>query len=116
MKYLPLLVIVLAGCAATPEQARQALPSASNYEVCESAFLAGGEVGRMAQQEAIRRGLRCREYEQAVFQARAKRAAAVDAIVQQQASQPAPVFQPTTRPPVSCTSYRIGTNVQTDCR
>lgn len=108
---LTVLVMTLAGCAATPEEARQRLPYLSEFQVCEGAILARPEVAMLAQQEANRRGLDCSRYASAVMQQQQNQNAAVQNYIQS-LNPPAQPF----RPMVNCTSYRRGNNVETECR
>lgn len=100
-----LSVAALAGCAA-PIPADQV----SNFDLCR--YTMGGPYARSAEVEAARRGLDCRPYYPAIQQQRANQNAATQQFIQslQPPRAPAP------RPPVSCTSYRVGNTVQTDCQ
>lgn len=104
MKTLLLIPVLLAGCAATPqEMARQ-----SNWDVCR--FTMGGPHSQVAQNEAARRRLDCAPMYPAIA---AKLQAENAAIANfQRTLNPPPVYRPT----VNCTSYRAGNTVQTDCR
>jgi len=102
---------LVAGCAATPEQVAQALPSMSNIEICRGVMIASGQKAAMAQGEAARRGLNCSQYFGAIQQQDAQQNAAVQNYIQS-LKPPAPGFPATT----NCTTVRIGNTLQTQCR
>lgn len=99
------VTLVLAGCAATPEQMAQQ----TNWDVCR--FTMGGPHKHVAEYERQRRGLDCTP----LYPAIAARLQAESAAIAnfQRALQPP---QQPIRPMTSCTSYRVGNTVQTDCR
>jgi hypothetical protein len=103
MRIAILSALFLAGCANSPDYvARQ-----SNYDVCRLTM--GGPHSRNAEAEAARRGVDCAP----LYPAIQAREGARDAAVQNylRSTQPAPIPQPR-----SCTSYRVGNTVQTDCQ
>jgi hypothetical protein len=105
MRYLVTLAAVLAGCAATPQQMAQQ----SNFDVCR--FTMGGPHSAVAQNEAARRGLDCTPlYPAIAAQMQAQNAATANML---RALQPRPA--PSFPQPISCSSYRLGNRVQTDC-
>lgn len=100
-------VFVLAGCASSPEY----VAGRSNFDVCRLTM--GGPHAVAADAEARRRGLDCRQFYGAIMQRQANENAATDAAIR--ALRPAqPAAQPP-RPPMNCTSRRVGNTVQTDC-
>lgn len=96
------VALLLAGCASPDYVARQ-----SNYNVCRLSM--GGPHSRYAEAEASRRGLDCRQYFGAIQQQQANENAAIQNYLRSTQPAPAP------RPPVNCTSYRIGNRVETQC-
>lgn len=105
MKILLLLPgLVLAGCAATPEQMAQR----SNWDVCR--FTMGGPHSLVAQHEAQRRGLDCAPlYPAIAAKLQAENAATANLINALQRPSPPP------RQPISCSSHRAGNSVHTNC-
>jgi hypothetical protein len=99
-------LVILAGCASTPEQMAQQ----SNFDVCR--FTTGGPHSAVADQEARRRGLDCQPYYPAIMQQQANQNAATQNLIR---SMQQPVYQMPIRPSVNCTSYRAGNTVQTNC-
>jgi hypothetical protein len=62
-------IALLAGCASAPQMSlEEALPTVSNLQVCQAVILAPADVAELAQDEAIRRGLDCRDYVSGVVQ------------------------------------------------
>jgi hypothetical protein len=110
MRAFPILfVVLLAGCSATPEQVAQALPQMSNMEICKGVMIASGQKAAMAQGEASRRGLNCAQYFGAIQQQDANQNAAINNYLQS-------INPPQTlRPTMNCRSYRVGSDVRTDC-
>jgi hypothetical protein len=105
-KYFIIGVAALAGCAASPQQMAQR----SDWDVCR--FTMGGPSSSIAEQERQRRGLDCRPlYPAIAAHMQAQNAATANLI---RSMTPPPPAQPAG--PVSCTSYRVGNQVQTDCR
>lgn len=105
MRLVALSVLVLSGCAASPEQ----MAGQSNYDVCR--FTTGGPHAAVADAEARRRGLDCQPFYPAIMQQKAAQNAATQSWIR---STQQPVYQ--MPQPVNCTSYRIGNTVQTQCR
>lgn len=104
MKALLLIPVLLAGCAATPQQMAQQ----SNWDVCR--FTMGGPHSQVAHNEARRRGLDCVPMYPAIA---AKLQAENEALANFQRTLNPPRAY---RPAVNCTSYRLGNTVQTDCQ
>jgi hypothetical protein len=99
-----LSAFALAGCItmAPQEMARQ-----SNYDVCR--FTMGGPHAAVADNEARRRNLDCSQMYGAIT---ARERANNDAVNNYlRATRPPPPAHP-----VNCTSYRVGTTVETTCR
>jgi hypothetical protein len=96
-------VLVLAGCASSPEY----VSSSSNFDVCRLTM--GGPHARNAEIEAQRRGLDCRPLYPAILQRQAAQNAATQNYINSlQRPAPAPIQR-------TCNSYRLGNSVQTDC-
>jgi hypothetical protein len=101
---IALVSLALAGCAASPQH----MAAQSNFDVCR--FSMGGPHAAVADAEARSRGLDCTPYYPAINQRQANQNAATQNFIRSM-QQPAPAM----RPPVNCTSYRIGNTVQTQC-
>jgi hypothetical protein len=109
-----LAAAALAGCAAKPQQLRETAPQASDFKICRAAFLAPQDVASIAKEEAQRRGLDCTPYAAAILQNEQMSDAAKNDFIrslQQQHGQ-----RQLIAPPVSCTSRKVGSTVQTDCQ
>lgn len=103
MKALLLATALLAGCAATPQE----MSAQSSYDVCRLTM--GGPHARVAEYEARRRGLDCRQYYGAIAAQEQARAAAMNQAIQYFAPRPAPQT-------INCDSYRFGNGISTTCR
>ncbi len=118
MKKLALLAVAaLVGCA-SPQQLRQTVGNASNFQLCRAIFLAPRDVAQIATEEAQRRSLDCAPYASAVFQNEAQADAARSALAQQllMQSHPQTPFVPLQIPqPINCQSYRMGNTIQSTC-
>lgn len=102
MKYpITIAAVLLAGCAASPQQMAQQ----SNFEVCR--FTMGGPHSSVAQAEANRRGLDCREYYPAIQGQLQRENAAVGNALQMlnRPPPPAPVM------PQSCRTVYKGNGI-----
>jgi hypothetical protein len=104
MRYAIAACLVLAGCATGPEY----VASQSNYDVCRLTM--GGPHARNAEWEARMRGLDCQPYYPAIQAQEANRNAAMTNAIRALQPQPAPPSRM-----LNCTSYRVGTTVQTTC-
>lgn len=103
MRSVLLACLVLGGCASSPEYvARQ-----SNFDVCRLTM--GGPHSRAAEEEAARRGVDCRPLYPAISARQAQENAAVQQYIN--STRPAPIS-----PSKSCTTYRAGNTLQTDCQ
>jgi hypothetical protein len=96
--------LVVAGCAQIPAK------DVASIDLCRY-MMAGGRDAVVAETEARRRGFDCAPYMGAIAaQNQARSQALMDA---------ARYFNPPPQPmrqPLSCSSYRFGNSVQTDCR
>ena len=105
--FIALGTIALAGCATSrpPEQV-------SHWDLCEYT-MNGGNNAMIAQREAARRNLDCAPYYPMILAKRRGDAQALQDAAKyfNRRAQPAPAIVP----PVSCRSYRVGNQVQTDC-
>lgn len=99
---IPAALVALAGCAMTPEQ----LSARSNWDVCRLSMTPAQ--GRVAEQEAQRRGLDCRPYYGPIQAQQANENAAIQNYLR--STQPAPM--PT---PMNCRTVRIGNSLETQC-
>jgi len=108
---LCLCAVAVTGCM-TIEDHRAAAAGSSNFQVCRAYFVAPAAIAGVAREEAARRGLDCAPFAQAVMQSERANDAATNALARQLlAPRPSPIPQQT-----SCTSYRVGNTIQTDCR
>lgn len=96
------LVLLLAGCASSPEY----VAGKSDFTVCR--FTMGGPHARAADEEARRRGLNCPAMYPAINAQMANENAATQQFLR--ATQPAPA--PATR---TCQTYRVGNSLETTC-
>jgi hypothetical protein len=103
MKAILIACAALLGGCATNDYAQP--HELTNVEVCEAFFYAEGDYAAAAGAEATSRGLRCPDYRDAIAQARRDRQAAG-----------AQVWLENRPRTTSCTSYRVGNGVQTNCR
>lgn len=102
MRSYVLLAAVLAGCASSPEYvARQ-----GNFDVCRLTM--GGPHARNAEAEAHRRSLDCAPLYPAILGRQAQESATTQQFINNTRAAPIPLQR-------SCTSYRVGNTVQTDC-
>lgn len=105
MRLAALSLLVLAGCASSPDYvARQ-----SNWDVCRLTM--GGPHARAAEAEAARRGVDCQPLYPAIQGKMANENAATQNYLRSLQPAPSPFSAPAT-----CQSYRVGNTVQTDCR
>jgi hypothetical protein len=106
----------LAGCATQPTF-DQRLAAASNVDVCEAALFGPGDQAPRVQGEANRRGINCQDYMPAIIQAQQNRAQAAQILLGRPAMQHTPL-QPyqMQKPQTTCTTQRIGNQLQTVCR
>lgn len=108
MKYLALAAVLLAGCAATPEQMAQR----SNWDVCR--FTMGGPHAKVAESEAQRRGLDCQPLYPAIS-AQLQNQNAATANFLRSIKPPPAAPRPAIATQTSCRSYRVGDQIRTDC-
>lgn len=99
-------VASLAGCAGRPPA------QVSDWDLCDYT-MNGGNDAMVAQREASRRNLDCAPYYPMILAKRRGDAQALQDAAKyfNRRAQPAPAISP----PVSCRSYRVGNQVQTDC-
>jgi hypothetical protein len=97
--------LLLFGCVT---MSPQHMAAQSNFEVCR--FTMGGPHSQVAHSEAQRRGLDCSQYYGAI-NARRQAESAATADFMRVLNPP----RPAVAPPVSCRSYRLGNDIQTDC-
>lgn len=117
MRALPLVfaLAVLPGCG-TQRTLEQDIAAASNIDLCEVYLYGTPAMTEVTTPEVIRRNIDCRQLDQAIVQRQQLRA--------QAANRPVPTYTPyqiPMPPPIqsrqtTCTSQRIGNQVQTICR
>jgi hypothetical protein len=118
MRLAPLAALLLTGCATfAPPQDRpsleEALPTVSNLQVCQAVILAPADVAEMAQDEAIRRGLDCRDYVSGVVQQKSMEQQRQDAFDAERRAVLRRSITPSPR--VNCRSTTYGGVTQTLC-
>jgi hypothetical protein len=103
MRLAILTAALLAGCAVPASQV-------GDFRLCEFT-MSGGDDAMVAQREARRRGLDCRQYYSAILQKRQADANALNNAAQffNRPAAPMPA-------PVTCDSVRLGHRVETVCR
>jgi hypothetical protein len=101
------LVVLLAGCASSPEYVAEQ----SNFDVCRLTM--GGPHARAAEHEAYNRGLNCAAMYPAIQARMQQENAATQQFIQTLTPQRRPV--PAIAPSVTCHSRRVGDAVQTFC-
>jgi hypothetical protein len=108
--------LALAGCATQPTL-EQWLAAASNVDLCEAILYGPGDRAHIPQGEASRRGINCQDYLPAIIQAQQNRAQAAQILLGRPAIQHTPL-QPyqMQKPQTTCTTQRIGNQLQTVCR
>jgi hypothetical protein len=108
-------VLVLAGCATQPPT--RPVTSASNVELCEAVMYGQGDQVSIPQGEIARRGINCQDYMPAIMQAQQNRAQAAQILLSRPAPQPYQLqpYQMQQRQ-TTCTTQRIGNQLQTVCR
>jgi hypothetical protein len=99
--------LVLTGCAMTPQQ----MQSQSNWDVCR--FTMGGPHAGVAEAEMRYRQLDCSPMYPAIAAQQQNMNQAAQNYLR---STQQPAYQMQVPRQTSCTSYRIGNTVQTDCR
>lgn len=125
MRAVVLSCLVLAGCASAPEPlpvlSLQEAEQMSAAQLCLGVSTFRPHNATVAQVAIERRGINCQDHAVAVQGLQQQRAQAAQAMQQQMLNRP--VYQPYQLPtpaPIprqqSCTSYRIGNTIQTDCR
>lgn len=111
---------LLAGCATyTPQQLTAAARGSNDLQLCEALYNLPSDQGAYFYAEIRRRQVNCSQFE-GVFAARDRKRQQEAAALQNAANyfnrpmqpMPAPAF----RPPVNCTSYRLGNTVETSCQ
>jgi hypothetical protein len=119
-------VLALAGCASQPQAAAVLTPevaqnmSAATLCLGISTFRPGNAV--VAQQEIERRGINCADHAQAVQALQQQRAQAdaqaTQLLLRQQPNQyqPLPIPPPIRPQQTTCTTQRVGNQLQTVCR
>lgn len=120
MKRLLILAgVVVAGCATplTPEQINARVKVASDYQLCQVAVLGHSDprVVTIVGWEIRVRSLNCATYAQAIVQQDAANKQAAAAYLANM-PRPQPIQMPMPAPPVHCSSYRYGNQVQTTCQ
>jgi hypothetical protein len=116
MRTAILASIALAGCAAQPTMTwDEALPSLSNYDVCEAVLMAPPDYAEPAQEEALRRRVNCADYAQAIAIQRGMNAARRQDLMNQARENGRRILTPQPRLGTNCTSTMVGGAVQSTC-
>jgi hypothetical protein len=107
-------IALLAGCASAPRMSlEEAMPTVSNLQVCQAVILAPADVAEMAQDEAIRRGIDCRDYISAVLQQQGMEQQRQDAFDAERRAILRRAITP--KPRTNCRTTTYGGVIQTMC-
>jgi uncharacterized lipoprotein NlpE involved in copper resistance len=119
MRIAVLVSIALVGCASQQQPTMtwdEALPSLSNYDVCEAVLMAPPDYAEPAQEEALRRKVNCADYAQAIAIQRGMNAARQQDLQNQARENGRRILStPQPRLGTNCTSTMVGGVLQSSC-